>query len=79
MLALLPLVGALLLPGGVTRGAQRGAVARMQATDEAKSDAAFGASHTSFYTDAVKQDKYFSLEEVGLPSGTGAPFDRCEG
>eukprot|EP00966_Prymnesium_polylepis_P221442 5122565-Prymnesium_polylepis.1 len=52
------LVGALVLPGGVRPGgASRVAALRMQ-------DTAFGASHTSFYTDAKKQDKYFTLEEV---------------
>ena len=28
------------------------------------SDEAYGASHTSFYTDAVAKDKYDTLEEV---------------
>ena len=58
MLYLTSFVGALVLPGGVVPSQSRGAVARMQ------TDAAFGASHTSFYTDSVKQDKYFTLEEI---------------
>ena len=32
--------------------------------EEAETDAAFGASHTSFYTDAVAKDTYETLEEV---------------
>jgi len=31
---------------------------------ETEQDEAFGASHTSFYTDAVKKDKYDTLDEV---------------
>lgn len=85
MLSLLPpLVGAFVLPGASLTAPQRAAVARMQATDEAK-DAAFGASHTSFYTDAVKQDKYFTLEEIleekmenkDLGSVIKTMFDAC--
>jgi len=60
MLYLSTLVGALVLPGGTMPRQQRTAAARMQT----ETDAAFGASHTSFYTDTVKQDKYFTLEEV---------------
>ena len=32
-------------------------------------DDAYGASHTSFYTDAVAKDKYDTLEEAGLEEG----------
>ena len=54
-----PLATALVLPGGMLAAQQQRAVSvRMQ------TDAAFGASHTSFYTDSVKQDKYFTLEEI---------------
>ncbi|KAL1519588.1 hypothetical protein AB1Y20_023102 [Prymnesium parvum] len=81
MLHLLPpLVGALVLPGGALTTPQRALAVRMQTTD-----AAFGASHTSFYTDAVKQDSYFSLEEVleqkmsdkDLGSVIKTMFDAC--
>merc|ERR1719353_344595 len=47
---------ALVIPGAVVTRPLRSAPLRM--------DDAFGASHTSFYTDAVKKDKYDTLEEV---------------
>ena len=31
---------------------------------EGEKDAAFGASHTSFYTDAVAKDSYETLDQV---------------
>jgi len=37
---------------------------RMEAAASASTDAAFGASHTSMYTDAVAKDSYDTLEEV---------------
>lgn len=55
-------VSALLLPAAVMPGQQRSSVVKMSV--EASKDAAFGASHTSFYTDAVKQDNYLTLEEA---------------
>ena len=44
--------------------AQRTMAVRMSAEAAASTDSAFGASHTSFYTDAKKKDKYDTLEEV---------------
>jgi len=37
---------------------------RMDAAAAAEKDAAFGASHTSFYTDAVAKDSYDSLDDI---------------
>ena len=36
-------------------------------------DDAYGASHTSFYTDAVAKDKYDTLEEAGVVGGVLGP------
>ena len=49
----------------VPHAAPRGRVVRMEAAAAAaETDEAFGASHTSFYTDAVAQDSYPMLEEI---------------
>jgi len=79
------LVGALVLPGGVMPASQRATSMRMAATESADTDAAFGASHTSFYTDAVKQDSYLTLQQVledkladkELSSVVETMFDAC--
>nr|ABF68590.1 chloroplast sedoheptulose-1,7-bisphosphatase [Lingulodinium polyedra] len=44
--------------------AARRSAARPAAVRRAEADDAYGASHTSFYTDAVAKDKYDSIEEV---------------
>ena len=38
---------------------------------EGEKDAAFGASHTSFYTDAVAKDSYETLDQVLDVAGSG--------
>ncbi|CAK0910331.1 unnamed protein product [Prorocentrum cordatum] len=60
------------LPAGAAAGAlaavglaaSRRAARRAQKVRRAAEDAAYGASHTSFYTDAVAKDKYDTLAEV---------------
>ena len=60
------------LPAGAGAGAlaaaglaaSRRAARRAQRVRRAAEDEAYGASHTSFYTDAVAKDKYDTLEEV---------------
>lgn len=56
----------------VAASARRGAKQQRKADEDA-----YGASHTSFYTDAVAKDKYDTLEEVGTSNccfGANAPF-----
>ena len=48
---------------GVAASAARRA-SRAKGKTQRKADDAYGASHTSFYTDAVAKDKYDTLEEV---------------
>merc|ERR1719454_1718693 len=60
-------------------------VAQPIVMEEAVIDEAFGASHTSFYTDAVKKEKYDTLEEVlaekladkELATVVNTMFDAC--
>jgi len=52
----------LLLGGAPMGGRTRAMATRMEA--KAEVDEAFGASHTSFYTDAKKQDSYPMLDEI---------------
>ena len=56
--AVVPVAGALCVAGALaSRRASRAKVQR-------RADEAYGASHTSFYTDAVAKDKYDTLDEV---------------
>ena len=62
LLLIQPSVG-LLLGGAAPRSTSHVSI-RMAEPAAAAVDEAFGASHTSFYTDAVKQDSYPMLEEI---------------
>jgi len=62
LLAIVISSSALLIGGPI--GAKRATTLQMSATKDSEQDSAFGASHTSFYTDAVKKDSYATLDDV---------------
>ena len=72
-----------LLLGGAPLGGRTRFAARIEV--KAEVDEAFGASHTSFYTDAKKQDSYPMLDEIlatkmankELVSVVKTMFDAC--
>ena len=64
MLFVVQTAAGLLLPTAGHFGRSSRAAVQMQEAAAPEKDTAFGASHTSFYTDAVRQESYPMLQEI---------------
>ena len=64
MLVTLSLAAAAFSPGYAPRRAMRSVAPRMEVAKTPEVAEGFGASHTSFYTDAVAKDSYDTLEKL---------------